>query len=329
MFFRSFLIFIVMIIPQLIYSEIQSVNLTSSDFKSMPISKQIYYYIDASNLTLEQIRNLPDNQFSPYTNKLSGRKFISGHSLWFKMDIINKIEDKKNFILQVEKKSIPELVMYYADSTNTTVLGINHPFSLRELKILYPSYPLSLEYNKKETVYLKYPMVKYQEFQFKLWKVNAFNNNSIFEGIFYGFFYAVIISFFFYNLVLWIFLKENAFLFYVLYIFTYCCTQIADNGLNYMFFQTDIFHPVSILLKISNGLSIIAVYLFTQSFLETKKRLPVLHKVMYILMVLSIPNCFSGYEISKFVTFFKMYMIMSMFVAALAIFIISIIWISI
>ncbi|WP_335869469.1 sensor domain-containing diguanylate cyclase [Bacillus sp. 2205SS5-2] len=161
--------------------------------------------------------------------------------------------------------------------------GIN---ALRTRDVPYRSILFKLEDPEIEKIYIRLEASQIPIMQ----NSNLYSTESLLNRIIHykfntGIFYGFMISLAFYNLFLFFILRERAYLFYVLYIFSFIFLQIAMNGLDIEYFGK-IFPAVFIVdfLDYAALLTCVCMILFSKAFLQLAVYLPILNKVLSLLM---------------------------------------------
>lgn len=117
-----------------------------------------------------------------------------------------------------------------------------------------------------------------------------FDNIFAQRDIFFGMYAGVMIIMFTYNLFLYFSIKDSSYLNYIFCIFFTWATQTALQGYftKYLLVSDGWLNNISVCLFANLGL--VASIMFTQSFLNTKVNAPKNHKIINILLTLSILN---------------------------------------
>jgi two-component system NtrC family sensor kinase len=130
--------------------------------------------------------------------------------------------------------------------------------------------------------------------------VEIFSLRDIFFGIYTG----IMLIMFAYNLFLYFSVKDVSYLNYIFCVLFTWITQTTIQGYfdKYFYVNSLWFNSISVILF--SNLGLIASILFTKSFLNTKKNTPQLHKVLNILLVLTVISTvllFMGYKKVSFI----------------------------
>jgi signal transduction histidine kinase len=114
------------------------------------------------------------------------------------------------------------------------------------------------------------------------YKTPVFESNSLHDLIF-GIFFGIMLVLILYNFFIFLSVKDNSYLFYVIYILFITLTQASLNGytLRFLFPNSPFLSNISLI--IFNCLAGIATVRFIQLFLKTKKHIPKLNIGFYII----------------------------------------------
>ena len=192
----------------------------------------------------------------------------TGFPLLDRIDIYTDTNDGKGYLL-----------------VNTT--GRDFPFSQRIIKHRNMVFPFSMQPGSRYSCLMRIKTDDGMIFPLTLWKKDAFMRKIQGENFLFGLYYGIIIVMFFYNLFLFVSIRDISYFFYILYIGFFGMFQISMNGLacQYLWsgspWWTTHANPFFI------GLSLVFAVIFSIRFLDTRKNTPVLDVILRILLVIS------------------------------------------
>ena len=264
----------------------QTVTISQTD-KLINLAEQSFVLEDPSKkLTIEDIRR-QETGFQKIDKSFINFG-ISGSAFWIKCVVRN--ETDQDLLIEVGNPTLMDILLYEFDSVKLLVerhTGNWMPFYKRFTKDVNYQFPLVAGPSATSTVYLRIMDSNGTQFQFKAGTPSAFSEKSytrnLFEGMFYGFMLVMLL----YNLFLFFSLKDNSYLFYVLYIFFMACWNGIFQG-----YATKYIWPSTPWL--SNYSEVVACFvgmsglLFAFNFLQTKKNTPSHHKFLVIMFGLYI-----------------------------------------
>jgi signal transduction histidine kinase len=166
--------------------------------------------------------------------------------------------------------------------------GYYRPHSVRTISHTSHILPLVFSQDSLNTTYIKISGASPKTFQLVIIEKERFNEKTRVEDLGYGIFFGILIVMFFYNLFIYVTLRQTN---YLLYICTIVCTFLifsSASGYAGKFLWPD--HPT--LNYYAGRLSLpvlsIVMTIFTIRFLEVKKYSKTMYNVLYSLIPLSI-----------------------------------------
>ncbi len=206
---------------------------------------------------------------------------------WVKFNVINQYEAKK-LLLTIEYPIIDEVKLYvvHADnSIDSAEVKENAPISSRTFQHQFYVFNLNLKTDEKATCYIRFyshklilaPMtVSGEETVMK-----TIGNSDLLSGIYFG----IILVMLLYNLFIFFTVRDKSYLVYVQYIFWVGLAQATLLGYGHRFLWVDSEWFTKNMLYITGAGSGIATVIFTKSFLQSKKNIPKLDKLLTLIIV--------------------------------------------
>ena len=229
---------------------------------------EISYIKDSSNsLSIEELENSKD--FIPHSNKFS--LGYSKDTFWIKVNIKNQ-SSKEDFVLSLNEHFYEKANMHYFDSSNNSWRkrenGVFIPLNQRDIQTSKLAFNLNLPSNNSQTIFLelkgKYPYFG----NISLYTKDYFYTHQLLSiDTFFIFQFGILIIIIFFNLFLWLSLREKMFIYYVGYTFFALIYLINISGLlAYFDLQQYVYK-----LHFSVALTIIFLALFSIEYFEAKK----------------------------------------------------------
>ncbi|TAD99158.1 MAG: hypothetical protein EAZ97_09510 [Bacteroidetes bacterium] len=235
------------------------------------------------------------------------------HSHWFRFVVHNK-SDLQKYLLRADFDLVE---LYFVDSTNQVQLIRNGRMLPLEEKssffgIQYVYLPIEIAQGQTKTFYLKVKdfselsiqnedvfhsiehLLIYPEQPIK----ELFEKGEYFHGVFFG----IMLIMMFYNLVIFVYLKDKTYIFYSLFLLFTGISSFQIEGFAFEYIwqdnpQVDIFATFYAVM-----LSLLFYVIFNKVFLQTETNLPVWNKILKALACsyVSIPlgHLFSFYNIN-------------------------------
>ena len=256
------------------------------------IGTHIYFLEDPSaKLSIDDILSGYVNSFSPY-----GRETINFSSTasayWLKFRV--RKAEEANFYLNVGSAYIDVVSLYeYNDSgdlMSQRLTGDDLPFDSREIKVGNYLFKLDLNVGETRTYYLKVKSDQPLFFPLRVGILSQFmvrnHNLDFLQGIYFGFMLLML----FYNLFLYLSIREKIYLYYILYLvsITWFMASVYGYFFEYFWPNSPLFNKIVV---VSSGLTMITATLFTQRFLEIKKSSPIAYKITLSFLVIGVLVC--------------------------------------
>ena len=235
--------------------------------------------------TLTEILNSEQaNRFKPLGSDIPNFGF-SQTAHWLKFSLKNPSDQPMERLLELGHPNIDEIWFFQPDPAQQTyrrrLTGRAYPFHNRELPHRNFIFQLKLLAHSETTYYLRVRSTSAYYVPLQIYTPVAFALKERDIQLGFGFYYGLIFVMLFYNLVLWLATKERNYLYYVLtLLFLHGLFQLANNGLGYEYLWPWAVWWNNHCLGFFLGLSICITLHFSQSFLNTQRYIPKLHKVM-------------------------------------------------
>ncbi|MGE7694332.1 sensor domain-containing diguanylate cyclase [Lysinibacillus sp. NPDC094177] len=219
-------------------------------------------------------------------------------TIWLKLSINELLTEKQNYWIEVTDK-LDNIEMFLVKEDGSYSVQKRGISNIDEQNIHYRSNLFQIKDPSVKEIYIKLDGVLPLSIISYLYTTDSFINSIIdykyLTGIFYGFLSALLI----YNLFLYFSLKEKAYLYYVLYMFSFMLYQATLNSLDIELVGKLL--PSWVFIKslvISANFLLLFMLLFCLEFLELKKYMPSLYKLGKLLLVITFLSLMSVFIIS-------------------------------
>src|ERR1044072_3251781 len=241
---------------------------------------EIEYLEDPSGqLTMAELQ-------SPAANKLFKPSFQStpqNHSLgvvyWYRIRIKHDPSVKKHFILEYFDQTIDEITAYMPDSSGhyqARRLGDTYRFSQRLFR--HKNFELELDNSRagEQLYYFRIRSAQIADVIIVLRSVNKFIGYALNEYFSFGIFYGMILIFSFYNLIMFLAVRQVQYLYYVLYNLSVALYEACTDGIAYQYLWPGA--PVWNQYAFAVPLCLMSIFalLFTGKLLYVRSRAPIL-----------------------------------------------------
>lgn len=278
------------------------------------VSKHLELFEDPDHkLTIKQVSH-PINTKKFKINTQAVPNFgVSYSNHWGRFSLKNSTSREMDWLFELGHPAVEWLSVYKPDSKGefTEVKsGRKIPFSDREIKHRHFVFKLHVPAHTTYTYYLKMASSASFSPSLTLMSERIFSQYDHEAQLGFGFYYGLVFIMIFYNLILFMAVRERTYLYYVFTLITlHALFQGSYNGLAYEYLWPNSVWWANRCVGFFLALSIVTCLLFTQSFLRTKEYIPTIHKVLSVLigigLVLSIFNLAPDYSLpSRISTYF-------------------------
>ncbi|HOP65294.1 MAG TPA: diguanylate cyclase [Spirochaetota bacterium] len=271
--------------------------------KEINIGPHSEYYIDHTKTAAFEEILLKEGEFRQYKKK-SYQFGFSRSTVWIRVRIKKadslQPDDFKRTRLVLDNPALGSVVLFVpvirkgVKTTVTTRGGWMNPQGTLDNDFLYTTFMFPDDYDDTRPLYIRVETPYAYNFGITLYSWNSFMRTSYLLMIMIGLCIGVLISMFLYNLVIYFFIKEKQYLFYILHVLGQLMYQSVLFGFaRYINYSAGSFLLSYILLLTS--LSVFFALLFAKTFLVTGKTAPrhdvvikILMTVMAVVFVLTI-----------------------------------------
>ena len=207
--------------------------------------------------------------------------FQSG-AFWFHATIVNRNPDEQRWLLVQEYPLSDRLDIYlrYPDGRTVHHVGGDHvPFSARSVRYRHPNVLVDLPPGQPVQLLLRVQSQSSMQVPLQLYTPSAFTEVSRDAQLAIGLYYGILLALFFYNLVLWISLRDASYFWYLCHISAFGLVLFTLNGLGFEYLWPDSPWMSDHMVPISICLALIAMLQFARTFLELPQRAPRLNLV--------------------------------------------------
>ncbi|PJZ43854.1 7TM diverse intracellular signaling domain-containing protein [Leptospira brenneri] len=218
--------------------------------------------------------------------------------VWVKFDLVNSSEEICDYILELESPWVDNVLLGWDENGKVVEKRFDgsRAFSDREIQHRNPVYRFSLKPLEKKTIYAKIQNSGILSAPFRIWRIDSFfdrmERDYIANGIYFGIIFALLL----YNLLIYVSVRERAYVYYCLYLATLAVNYSLLGGFFKQLLVPDLAMSVKPYLYVSVNTSLTFVGLFSLSFLNLKKVNPFLHRLVLFSVII-----FGGMAILSFV----------------------------
>ncbi|HET6244060.1 MAG: SpoIIE family protein phosphatase [Bacteroidetes bacterium] len=297
---KKLLLFALFFIPFSIQASINLVYIPvdGGNFKeNLSLGKNASVFEDKNRtITIDSLLLFPDNYQFKNTNSDNLNIGFTSSNYWLKINLKSSSDFPEYFFLETAKPVTNLAELYFPDKQGNywmKVSGDDRNFDKKDVLHRSTLFSLPLYPNNEATIYIKlFTDGEVLSLPLKLWKPEGLRLKDYHEQYIFGFFYGVL---FFVVLIFMFFyfaLKENSFLYYVLFVISVGLLQFSLDGYTMQFITPYSPWLGHRLVPLTACLSLIFVLLHAKVYLDTKHNLPVFNKIFngFILVALIIAS---------------------------------------
>jgi len=240
-------------------------------------------------LNIDQIRKV-DAEGRFKASKASTPQTLNlNSSYWLKIKIKSNPEAKKNYLLEFFDQTIDQISVFMPDTLGAyqaLLLGDQYQFHGRRLQHKNFEIPVPNSGTGINTYYIKIKSSQIADAIIVLRSVDFFIGYALNEYLFFGVFYGMILVFSLYNLVLFISMKQQEYLYYVLYILSVGLYEMSTDGIAYQYLWPNQPEFNQIAYAIALCSTSVFALLFTRKLLHLKVKAPKINTLIIVIIVL-------------------------------------------
>ena len=221
---------------------------------------------------------------------------------WLRLRIRNEAHQVNHWLLETVYPNLNYVDLYIPAEGEDIVKkesGALQPFDTRDIPYHHVVFELPLASQDEQAIYLRVASGSSMTLGFTLWSPVIFSVNKIFDMLLTGLFYGSLLIVMGYHLFLLFSLKEVNYFYFVLFIASSILFFATYEGIADQYLWPGLSQEKLYFIVITMALYFISALMFSDVFLEQKKRSPLFHQIFYIfigiwgLMIVIVP--FSSY----------------------------------
>ncbi len=241
-----------------------------------------YIFVDSTNqLSFQEVISIEPGSFKPYTPENS--QVEPGNTYWIKFYAHH--EDSQGLIYIYFKMQLEDVSFFIPCGTDTFCkqqAGLSLPFSKWYLHYRKPFFVLPKGIPDTACCYFKINVQHKTGTGISFMHHRKFFNNEQTQLLFYGLFFGIIFIAAFFSLIFFIRMHEKAYLFYSLYVLSFALFAAVDWGLIiYVISGTGVAWSND-LYTIPFMMITVFLLLYAKHFIDTKKNMPAVNRVINI-----------------------------------------------
>ncbi|TGL85257.1 serine/threonine protein phosphatase [Leptospira congkakensis] len=202
--------------------------------------------------------------------------------VWVKFDLVNSENRNHDYIVELEAPWVDNVLLGWKENGEIVQKNFDgsSAFSKREIQHRNPIYKFTLKPSETKTIYARIQNSGILSAPFRVWRINSFFDRMERDYIANGVYFGIILALLLYNLLIYVSVREKAYVYYCLYLTTLAINYSLLGGFFKQLFVPDIAMSVKPFLYVSVNTSLTFVGLFSLSFLNLKKINSFLHRLV-------------------------------------------------
>ncbi len=238
----------------------------------------------------------------------SDKKILSfgftGSAYWIRFTVKNRLDKEHKWYLEINNPHIDQIDLYIPKKDNLYInrtAGGNFPYSEREIKHRNVVFYLTGTPNEQKTYYIRFETNGSMILPLIMWSPLDFLEHATYEYIAFGLFYGIFLVMIFYNLFLYLSIRDLSYLNYVIYIFWLITFSLVLDGIIVQYL------PFELVFWINKKGTLIVFFIFiwilqfTRSFLNVTRQDLTLYRIILFCTFLGILGILISLFLSNYI----------------------------
>lgn len=246
------------------------------DASYLPLAPQTTYLHDAGGAaTVEDARRLlAEGRFAPLPEGDASFGFQTG-AFWFRVNVVNGNPREQRWLL-VQQYALSDRIDVYARYPDGHMVhhagGDTFPFEQRSIRYRHPNFWLDLPSGQPVELLVRVQSQSSMQVPLFLYTPAAFAELSRDGQLGIGIYYGILLALFFYNLVLWLVLRDGSYFWYLFHITAFGLVLFTLNGLGFEYLWPHSTWLADKSVPLSVCLAQIGMQQFSRTFLDLNTR---------------------------------------------------------
>ncbi len=246
--------------------------------EQLTLTPHLHYRQDSESADRmrDAFAHVREGRFEPVPGGNAAFGFQRG-AFWFHATVVNRNEGEQRWLLVQEYPLSDRLDVWvrYADGRTLHQAGGDHlPFDARSVRYRHPNFHLDLPPGEPVELLVRVESESSMQVPLELYTPAAFTELSRDAQLAIGLYYGILLALFFYNLVLWISLRDASYFWYLFHITAFGLVLFTLNGLGFEYLWPNWPWLADKSVPLSICLALIGMNQFTRTFLELPQRWP-------------------------------------------------------
>ncbi len=241
----------------------------------------------------QDIRGPQASQFAPNPDKTINYGFTTD-TYWYRVSLQNSTSADRpiqDWVLELGYPPLDEVDIYLTQGERTVRMRAGDQRKPNSALLAHRNIamPLQMTAGEQVTIHLRVNTSGSHQVPLALWTGKAFFKKTERENLGFGVFYGVLLVMSLYNLCIFLFVRDPAYLYYICVLVSFALMQLNLNGFAHLYFSDwPIGSPrgINLGVPLTVSVTLITSLLFTRSFLNTPVHLPRINLAFYFLIAM-------------------------------------------
>ncbi|WP_461421780.1 sensor domain-containing diguanylate cyclase [Ketobacter sp.] len=258
---------------------------------TFPLSPHLEFLVDDSaKLTIETIPQQPSSNWFKVKDETPSFGFME-QVLWARATLINSTPEQKRFLLEIAFPPLDNVQLFqlnrndllYQATVGDTLAFSARPFDHRNFLL-----PITLQPEAQDTIYIRVQTGGALQLPVTLWEPIHFFLHDQYALIINSLFFGIIFVMAFYNLLLFIRVRDTVYLYYIGYVSTFYIYQLIGTGLGFQLLWPNALLWNNYCSAIILPLNIVFVALFFVRVYAVQNTHPKTHRLILVIALLAL-----------------------------------------
>lgn len=306
----GFLVLIALLCFKPVFAASNTTNHTDtlyvSDYDNNQYIENILYYEDGSQqLSIEDIAAKKFLKGAPGVQNMG----VSPAVFWFKLTVHND-SDLDDLVFVIDNSLLNSVTFYQEtkepSASRYTAKEVSKytNYAAREIKNTLPEFQVNQEAGTTATYYFRIESFTQLLVPIKVLSLQSARSNDVNSNLLHGMYFGIMLVVFFYNLFVFISIKDKSYLYYIFYVLAIALVQLNVTGIGFKYIwpNSPVFERNAVFIFPS--LTAFTSILFVHNFLNIKLYAPKIRMfflvfVLFYLITIFISalNKYAGYEL--------------------------------
>ncbi|NYZ63135.1 sensor domain-containing diguanylate cyclase [Luteimonas deserti] len=255
---------------------------------TLRLSPQVRYHHDA--MAVDRVEDVWRRVDGAGMTPLPGGNDTFGFqpgAFWFHVRVVNLDPQEPRWLLVQEYPLSDHVDLYvrHADGRTLHHAGGDHrAFDARSVRYRHPNMALDLPLGTPVDLLVRVQSQSSMQVPLQLYTPKAFMEVSRDAQLAIGLYYGIMLALFFYNLVLWLWLRDASYFWYLCHVTAFGLVLFTLNGLGFEYLWPESPWLADHAVPISICLALVAMLQFSRTFLELPRRWPAGNRMLLALI---------------------------------------------